>query len=175
MDEIGEGYFPAETYDDPKKMYHPIPPKLIHILIKQGWITFPVPPEQEWGLRLLQRVWADRHKTFLRFMLSEMEPAERALLAEFPRYTKVDRYVLKLLLGVDELAAMAAEGETAPQNKPRKKYSSTALKEMVWAYFGQTISDEELERLRQVARNYRRGTVSKKSKANLLRALAETV
>lgn len=160
-----------QTYPDPTKKYSPIPLKLIQILIKQGLITFPIPPEQEWGMRLLQRVWSDRHKTFLRFMLAEMDRDERVLMAEFPRYTKIDRFVLRLLLNVEEL--LATEKGEVVKPKPRK-YSSKAIKNMVWSYFGQTISDEDLNRLRQTARDYRRGRVAKKSKANLLWALAET-
>lgn len=162
-----------ETYPDPRGMYRPIPLKVIEILIKQGWITFPIPPEQEWGMKLLQKIWGDKHKTFLRFMLSEMDHDERVLMAEFPRYTKIDRFVLRLLLNVEELVAAAESGGTV-KPKPRK-YSSKEIRTMVWSYFGQSVSDGDLNRLRQTARDYRRGRVSKKSKANLLRVLADTV
>jgi len=171
IEETG-GVCMEETYHDPKGAYKPIPAKVIHILIKQGWITFPIPPEQEWGLRLLQRIWADRHKTFLRMMLVGIEPEERMLLAKYPRYSKIDRYVLKILLGMEEAASGEREDGVVRPNA--RRFSTESIKQMVWSYFGQSISDEEVVRLRRVARDYRRGRASDKSKANLLFALSKT-
>ena len=158
------------TFEDPRRKYHPVSPKAIEILIKQGWITFPIPPEQEWGLRLLQKIWGDKHKTFLRLMLADIDREERVMLAEFPRYSKIDRFVLRMLLGVDHLEQESKRGEPIQ----KKKYSTEDLQGIVKSYYGQHITEEEVKRLRQVAYNYNRKKIANESKARLLLTLSTT-
>jgi len=88
----------------------------------------------------------------------------------YPRYTKVDRYVLKLLLGV------RGEGRGIPDNDEsvRKKYPTKVIQEMVMTYLGVKITEGEVKRLRQVAYDFKRSNTADKDKASLLLALSRS-
>jgi hypothetical protein len=130
-----------ETYPFEPEKYHPIPAKAIILLVKKGRINLPITPDQEQALELLRYVWSE--KVFLRFQLAELEKKERLLLAEYPRYGKLDRYLLSLFLDTE------------------KKYSIKEAKAMVLQYFKIEVSDEQVKKIRTAAYNYKKPQAEK--------------
>lgn len=145
MDTEIENYcWDDETYPFEPRDYHPIPQKAIMLLLRRGKITLPITPEQEQALDLLRYVWSE--KVFLRFKLAELEKRERLLLAEYPRYGRVERYLLSLFLRND------------------KKYTVGEASALVVHYLKVNVAEAVVKKVRQSAYDYKKPRAGKARK-----------
>jgi len=116
-----------------------IPSKFIWQLHRRGIIGNPVSVEEIKGLAILGVVWG---KTwFLRPQIARYSEARRRELFFKPELTKAERYILKCYLGIEE----------------GKRLHSKEVIGRVKLYLGATVTEKQIQKIRSVAYEIRRG------------------
>ena len=138
--ELEEG---LELLPDPRTAYAPIPRRVIKRLISKKLIDCPATPEQDIALKFLQKVWKDDR--VFRAWFADMPKKERLLLAHYPQWGKIERFVFRLFQGADENG---------------KKIKVEEAQKMIKKYYKVDFSMDDIKQVRQAYYNLKTGARS---------------